>query len=68
MQPQEAHGVRVGQTFVQVCARSQSITIPITIGGIEVEEPIAKSRAKIRTDQGYAKMTLKSEVEERRKA
>jgi hypothetical protein len=47
MQPQEAHGVRVGQTFVQVCAKSQSTTIPTTIEGTEVEEPIAKSMAKI---------------------
>ncbi len=46
MQPLDAHGVKVGQTFVQVCARSQSTTIPTTIEGIEVEEPIAKSKAK----------------------
>jgi hypothetical protein len=47
MQPPEAHGVRVGQTFVQVCAKSQSTTIPIAIEGIEVEESIAKSKANI---------------------
>jgi hypothetical protein len=47
---------------------SQSTTIPTTIEGIEVEEPIANSKAKIRGDQRYAKMTLEGEVEERRKA
>jgi hypothetical protein len=68
MQPQEAHGVRVSQTFVQICARSQSTTIPTTIKGIEVEESIAKSKVKIQTDQRYAKKTVEGEVEEGRKA
>jgi len=38
------------------------------IEGIEVEEPIAKSEAKIQVDQRYAKRTLEGEVEERKKA
>jgi hypothetical protein len=46
MQLLEAHWVRVGQTFVQLCARSHSTTIPTTIEGIKVEEPIAKSKEK----------------------
>ncbi len=33
-----------------------------------MEELIAKSKAKIRVDQRYAKRTLKGEVEKRRKA
>jgi hypothetical protein len=67
MQPLEAHGVKVGQTFVQLCARSQSTSIPLAIEGIEVKEPIAKSKAKILTNQRYAKKTLEGEVEEWRK-
>ncbi len=68
MQPLEAHWVRVGQTFVQLCARSHSTTIPTTIEGIKVEEPIAKSKEKNWVDQRYEKRTLEGEVEERRKA